>query len=154
MSELHREGLRFQCTPSLLWSSSSSRRLSPDHCPSTRDCQSHCRHSNSQSRSCNKKDRSDEQKWIKVFPSSGRRRVGKALFQARNRFHITVHPVKIARSAGEYTSLQNHGLTQFRTRVTGWNGAVRVSTFCARRRRQDSVASPVHYPPTRGCPFH
>ena len=30
-----------------------------------------------------------------------RRRVGKALFQARNRFHITVHPVKIARFAGE-----------------------------------------------------
>ena len=41
--------------------------------------------------------------------------------------------------------LQIHGLTQFRPRVTGWNGTVMVSTFCVRRHadRTQTQAQPL-----------
>ena len=129
ISELHSEGLRFQCTPSLLWNCSSSKRLSPNHCPTTL--------STFQFAVSLMQPEGTvlmSQKWLKVFPSIGRRRVGKALFQARNRFHITVHPVKISFFAGKYITLRVHGITPCRTRVTGWSDTVRVTTFCVRRR--------------------
>ena len=43
----------------------------------------------------------DEQKWLKVVSSIGRRRVGKALLQARNRIHFAVHPVQKAPFPGK-----------------------------------------------------
>ena len=92
-------------------------------------------------------------KWLRVFPSSRRRCFGKALSQARGRFQITVRQVKVARLAGEYIHLQTHGLTQFRTRVTGleryWEG---LYFLCTSSRRQDSIASkcwsPAHCRPS------
>ena len=60
-TERHSDGLHFQCTSSRRRNSLASKRWSPDHCPSTRSCQFHCRHSNSQTHSifnsCNRKER-------------------------------------------------------------------------------------------------
>ena len=139
------EGLHFQCPPSRRWNSSSSKRLTPDHCPSTRGCQFHCRHSNSQSHSARThatgKSGTGEQKWLRAFPSSRCRRVDKALSQARDGSQTTVRQVKVARFTGECIYLQIHGLTQFRTRdrlERHWEG---LHFQCTSSRRRDSIAS-------------
>ena len=54
-------------------------------------------------------------------------------FPDRRGFQITVRQVKVARFGGECSYLQIRGLTQFRTRVTGWSNTGRVSTSCVRR---------------------
>ena len=120
------QGLRFQCTPSLIWNSSSSVQNTAHRletaCVTVNipiRCLSHATGRNS----------TDEQKWLKVFPSVGRRRVGKALFRARNRFHITVRQVKVAHFAGEYVYLQFHSLTPYRTCVTGSSSTSPLSVY-------------------------
>ena len=82
-----------------------------------------------------------EQKWLKVFPFSRRRHVGKTLFQAKDRFQITVRQVKIARFAGEClpSNSRSHSISNSCNRQEQhWEG---LHFLCTSSRQPDSIAS-------------